>query len=111
ITSAIEGLKELPRFQKIGSDTVVYLVLLILCIFFFMQQFGTKSIGKLFGPVMTIWFSMLAVLGLIHIADHFSILKALNPWYAFNFLFTYPDGFWLLGAVFLCTTGAEALYS
>src|SRR5690606_4130046 len=111
ITSAIEGLKELPRFHEIGTDTVIYVVLFILCIFFFAQQFGTKSIGKFFGPVMTVWFSMLAVLGIMHIADDFTILRALNPWYAIHFLFTYPDGFWLLGAVFLCTTGAEALYS
>ena len=111
ITSAIEGLKELPSFHEMGKDTVVYVVLGILCVFFFAQQFGTKSIGKFFGPIMTIWFTMLAVLGFMHISDHFEILKALNPYYAIHFLFTYPEGFWLLGAVFLCTTGAEALYS
>lgn len=111
ITSAIEGLKELPRFHEMGKDTVVNAVLAILCIFFFAQQFGTKSIGKFFGPIMTIWFLMLAVLGLYHISDHFAIIKALNPYHAIHFLFTYPEGFWLLGAVFLCSTGAEALYS
>ena len=76
-----------------------------------MQQFGTASIGKMFGPVMLIWFSMLAVLGAAHFMDDLSIFKAFNPYYAFNFLSIYPGALWLLGAVFLCTTGAEALYS
>ncbi len=111
ITSAIEGLKELPRFHELNQDTIVYIVLGIIVIFFFTQQFGTSNIGKLFGPFMSVWFTMLAVLGLIHISDDFSILKALNPYYGIHFLVTYPEGFWLLGAVFLCTTGAEALYS
>jgi len=111
ITSAIEGLKELPRFHELGKDTVVYIVLGILAVFFFMQQFGTASIGKLFGPVMTIWFGMLAVMGFVHLSDDFGIFRALNPYYAIHFLLNYTGGFWLLGAVFLCTTGAEALYS
>ena len=111
ITSAIEGLKELPQFADLSKDTVVYIVLGILTLFFFTQQFGTSSIGKLFGPFMSIWFAMLAVLGFIHLADDFSIFNALNPYYGLHFLFNYPEGFWLLGAVFLCTTGAEALYS
>jgi KUP system potassium uptake protein len=112
VTSAIEGLKELPYLGiKEGSDTVVIIVLVILTLFFFMQQFGTASIGKLFGPLMFIWFTMLALLGLIHVFDDLAIFKALSPYYAIEFLRTYPEGFWLLGAVFLCTTGAEALYS
>ncbi len=111
ITSAVEGLKELPRFHEMGKDTVVYIVLAIISLFFFTQQFGTSSIGKMFGPVMSIWFVMLAVLGIIHLTDDLTILQALNPYYGIHFLFTYPEGFWLLGAVFLCTTGAEALYS
>ena len=111
ITSAIEGLKVLPRFHDMEQNTIVYIVIGILVVFFFMQQFGTASIGKIFGPVMSIWFGMLAVLGFIHLSDDFGIFKAINPYYAFHFLFTYPEGFWLLGAVFLCTTGAEALYS
>jgi KUP system potassium uptake protein len=111
ITSAIEGLKELPRFHNIPQNTIVYIVLGILALFFFMQQFGTSSIGKMFGPIMSIWFVMLALLGLFHITDDITIFRALNPYYAINFLVTYPEGFWLLGAVFLCTTGAEALYS
>jgi KUP system potassium uptake protein len=112
IVSAIEGLKKLPALGiKEGSDTVVIIVLVILTFFFFMQQFGTASIGKLFGPIMFIWFSMLAILGLAHVFDDLSIFKALSPHYAIRFLNNYPQGYWLLGAVFLCTTGAEALYS
>jgi KUP system potassium uptake protein len=112
ITSAIEGLKELPALGvEEGSNTVVIIVLSILVVFFFMQQFGTASIGKLFGPIMFIWFTMLALLGAIHVSDDFSIFKAISPHYAVQFLKDYPGGFWLLGAVFLCTTGAEALYS
>jgi KUP system potassium uptake protein len=111
ITSAIEGLQKLPALHDITTRTIVMIVLGILVAFFFMQQFGTESIGKLFGPVMLIWFSMLAVLGGYHMFDDLSILKSFNPYYAINFLVTYPNGFWLLGAVFLCTTGAEALYS
>jgi KUP system potassium uptake protein len=111
ITSAIEGLKVLPQFRDIPVNTVVTIVLIILSLFFFMQQFGTGSIGKLFGPVMTVWFTMLAILGAVHVFDDLAIFKALNPFYAYDFLATYPEGFWLLGAVFLCTTGAEALYS
>ncbi len=112
ITSAVEGLKELPALGiEDGSNTVVIIVLSILALFFFTQQFGTASIGKLFGPVMFIWFTMLLVLGLVHVFDDLAIFKALNPYYAINFLKNYPEGFWLLGAVFLCTTGAEALYS
>ncbi len=112
ITSAIEGLKEVPSLGIVeGSNTAVIIVFTILTLFFFLQQFGTASIGKLFGPIMFVWFLMLFVLGIIHLADDLSILKALNPYYAISFLKEYPHGFWLLGAVFLCTTGAEALYS
>lgn len=111
ITSAIEGLRVLPQFRELSVDTTVTIVLVILTLFFFMQQFGTGSIGRLFGPVMLVWFTMLAVLGAVHVFDDLSIFKALSPYYAFDFLRTYPEGFWLLGAVFLCTTGAEALYS
>ncbi len=111
ITSAIEGLKELEKFREIQNTTVVYIVLGIITVFFFAQQFGTSNIGKLFGPFMSAWFLMLAGLGIIHITDDISIVSALNPYYAIHFLFNYEGGFWLLGAVFLCTTGAEALYS
>ncbi|HRE38802.1 MAG TPA: KUP/HAK/KT family potassium transporter [Chitinophagaceae bacterium] len=112
ITSAIEGLRELPTLGiHEGSDTVVIIVLSILVLFFFMQQFGTASIGSLFGPVMFVWFTMLLVLGALHVFDDLQIFKAINPYYAVYFLKNYDGGFWLLGAVFLCTTGAEALYS
>jgi KUP system potassium uptake protein len=112
ITSAIEGLKELPSLGiQEGSNTVVIIVISILALFFFLQQFGTASIGQFFGPVMFIWFTMLLVLGITHVFDDLSIFRAISPLYAIEFLRTYPNGFWLLGAVFLCTTGAEALYS
>jgi KUP system potassium uptake protein len=111
ITSAIEGLKKLPALHDITTKTIVIIVLGILVAFFFAQQFGTESIGKLFGPVMLVWFSMLAVLGVSHVFDDLSIFKAFNPYYAIHFLSSNPQNFWLLGAVFLCTTGAEALYS
>jgi len=110
ITSAVEGLRELPAFRNI-DEYVVYIVLVILAMFFFFQQFGTASIGKLFGPVMFVWFTMLAVLGIVHLSDDFSIFRAFSPYYAIDFITAYPNSLWLLGAVFLCTTGAEALYS
>ncbi len=111
ITSAIEGLRNMPAMSGITPLLIMEIVIGILTVLFFSQQFGTANIGKLFGPIMFIWFGMLAALGLIHIADDFSIFKAFNPWYALKLLTTYPKGFWILGAVFLCTTGAEALYS
>ncbi len=111
ITSAIEGLKQLPAFSHIQTSTIVGIVIAIISLIFFMQQFGTASIGKMFGPIMFIWFAMLAVLGSIHLLDDIAIFKAFNPYYAVDLLTNYPKGFWLLGAVFLCTTGAEALYS
>jgi KUP system potassium uptake protein len=110
VTSAVEGLKQLPRLGiKEGSDIIVYIVIGILTVLFLMQQFGTSSLGKLFGPLMGIWFFMLATLGFMHIDAN--IFKAFNPYYAYDLLLHYPKGFWIMGAVFLCTTGAEALYS
>ncbi len=111
VTSAIEGLRQMPALRYIDQSTIVYVVLGILVILFFLQQFGTPSIGKLFGPIMFVWFTMMAVLGGSHLVDHLGIFRALSPHYAIELLTTYPKGFWLLGAVFLCTTGAEALYS
>lgn len=110
ITSAVEGLQELPGFREI-EHYIVYIVVSILALFFFLQQFGTASIGRFFGPVMITWFSMLALLGIIHLSDDPTIFRAFSPYYAIQFLSTYPHAIWLLGAVFLCTTGAEALYS
>lgn len=111
ITSAIEGLRQLPSLSHIQTSTIVGIVIAIISLIFFMQQFGTASIGKMFGPIMLVWFGMLAILGAIHLLDDIAIFKAFNPYYAFELLTMYPKGFWLLGAVFLCTTGAEALYS
>jgi KUP system potassium uptake protein len=111
VTSAIEGLKNIPYLAGIDQKTIIIIVLGIMFLLFFMQQFGTASIGKLFGPVMILWFAMLAILGIAHLADDLHIFKAFNPYYGFELLTTYPKGFWILGAIFLCTTGAEALYS
>ncbi len=111
VTSAIEGLRQLPALHDIQQFTIVAIVIGIISLLFFVQQFGTANIGRLFGPIMFIWFAMLAILGIVHLSDDISILKCLSPHYAIELLTRYPKGFWLLGAVFLCTTGAEALYS
>ncbi|MEP6513691.1 MAG: KUP/HAK/KT family potassium transporter, partial [Parafilimonas sp.] len=111
VTSAVEGLRSIPALGHTSQITVIIIVIVILLLLFFSQQFGTASIGKIFGPIMIIWFSMLAALGLLHISDDWSIFRAFNPYYAIHLITHYPQGFWLLGAVFLCTTGAEALYS
>ncbi|TWI79245.1 KUP system potassium uptake protein [Lacibacter cauensis] len=111
VTSAIEGLKQIDVFKHIEQDTIVYIVIGILVLLFLIQQFGTNYIGKAFGPIMMIWFLMLALMGVIHFADEVHVFKALNPYYAIELLVKYPNGFWILGGVFLCTTGAEALYS
>ena len=87
------------------------IVIGILVLLFVAQQFGTQIIGKLFGPVMVIWFTFIGIIGLLALTNDFSVLKAINPYYAYQMLTEYPHGFFLLGAVFLCTTGAEALYS
>lgn len=106
VTSSIEGLQLMNPAIR-----VLPVVLIIITALFFVQQFGTNLIGRSFGPIMVVWFGMLAVLGSVQLASHPEILSALNPYYAYNFLVNYPNGFILLGAVFLCTTGAEALYS
>lgn len=106
VASAVEGLEAVVP----GIPTVP-IVIVILSLLFFFQRFGTQNVGKAFGPVMVTWFSMLFILGLLQILHYPAILKALNPRYAYELLARYPGGFWLLGAVFLCTTGAEALYS
>lgn len=112
VASAIEGLKQIPVFSSITQFRIISIVLGILLVLFFMQRFGTHSIGRLFGPVMLLWFLMLAVLGLSHIGDYVSIFKAFNPVYGIKLLASSGGrGFLILGGVFLCTTGAEALYS
>lgn len=111
VTSAIEGLKQIDYFKDTTQLQVMYIVLTIMGVLFFLQRVGSASIGKLFGPIMVVWFGMLAFFGIVHLSDDLGIFKAFNPYYAVNLLTHYPKGFWILGAVFLCTTGAEALYS
>lgn len=114
VASAIEGLNLVSGLETVivpGNTLTIGIVIAILSILFFFQRFGTQVIGKAFGPIMTVWFLMLLLVGLGNIALHPEILKALSPHYAIDLLANYPQGFWLLGAVFLCTTGAEALYS
>ena len=106
VASAVEGLEEV-----VPHLPTVPIVIVILSLLFFFQRFGTQRIGVAFGPIMAIWFFMLLVLGLGQIIHAPEVLKTLNPYYAYELLTQYPHGFWLLGAVFLCTTGAEALYS
>ncbi len=106
VSSAIEGLQIL----KPDLNTVPIVIAIITGLFLF-QQFGTAIIGKFFGPVMVVFFSMLAVLGALHLVQHPSVFKALNPYYVYQLVVNYPGGFWLLGAIFLCSTGAEALYA
>lgn len=108
VASAVEGITMLKGFENIPT---VPIVIIILSLLFFFQRFGTQKVGSTFGPVMVIWFSMLFIVGCSQIVRYPSVLKALNPYYAYELLVKYPHGFWLLGAVFLATTGAEALYS
>jgi KUP system potassium uptake protein len=106
ITSAIEGL------AMINPNIPVVPIVLVIFVFLFMfQQFGTDKLGKFFGPFMLTWFSVLGIVGLLEVFNYPGILKAFNPYYVYVFLSQFPEGFVLLGAVFLCTTGAEALYS
>jgi KUP system potassium uptake protein len=106
VASAVEGLEVI-----IPDIPTIPIVIAILSGIFLFQRFGTQKVGFFFGPAMVIWFSMLFILGFSQIINHPEILKCLNPMYAYRLLVEYPNGFWLLGAVFLCTTGAEALYS
>ncbi len=106
VMSAIEGLKIYN-----AQTPVVPITCAILFIIFVVQQFGTSFIGKFFGPVMVLWFLTLGAFGSIHIFDHLDILKAFNPYYAYNLITHSPSAIVIMGAVFLCTTGAEALYS
>lgn len=108
VASAVEGLRMLPAFSEIRT---VPIVIAIIAFLFFIQQFGTKFIGRFFGPIMMVYFLMLGFFGIVGLSGNLSVLKALNPYYGISLLIEHPGGFWLLGAVFLCTTGAEALYS
>jgi len=106
VASAVEGVR--IYFPEINTIPIVIGILVAL---FTIQQFGTKLVGKFFAPMMTIWFGMLAVLGTIQITHNTDVLCAVNPYYAYHLLSVHPEGFYVLGFVFLCTTGAEALYS
>ncbi|WP_298306081.1 KUP/HAK/KT family potassium transporter [Flavobacterium sp.] len=106
VASAVEGLEAI-----VPNLPTIPIVIAILSGIFLFQRFGTQKVGSVFGPIMVVWFTMLLVLGVSQITQHIEILKALNPMYGYELLTQYPKGFWLLGAVFLCTTGAEALYS
>jgi len=106
VMSSIEGLALLNP-----ALPVIPIVLVIFACLFFIQQFGTSFVGKSFGPIMFLWFTMLGALGLHLVIENPVVLKAFNPYYVFLLLSKYPSGFLLLGAVFLCTTGAEALYA
>ena len=108
VTSAVEGLHDI--FPKLETDDVIVMVLLIFIFIFSFQRFGTKKIGSLFGPIMSLWFLSLLFWGSRQILANPTILKALNPYYAYNLLVTQPGIFVLLGAVFLCVSGAEDLY-
>lgn len=114
VTSAIEGLSLVPALSHAivpGNNLILGIVIGILILLFFFQQFGTKIVGSAFGPIMLCWFLMLSILGFMQILNYPAIFHALNPMYGIHLLIDHPHGFWLLGAVFLCTTGAEALYS
>src|SRR3990170_3855921 len=106
VSSAIEGLRII--YPDIPTIPIIIGIITSL---FALQILGTSKVGKAFGPIMLLWFSMLGILGVTSIISNPQVLAAINPYFAYNLLATYPDGFWILGAVFLCTTGAEALYS
>ncbi|SHF66552.1 KUP system potassium uptake protein [Flavobacterium fontis] len=108
VSSAVEGLRNFnPDIPTIP------IVISILFVLFTIQQFGSKLVGKFFAPMMLIWFTMLGVLGVIQMTQNLDVFRALNPYYAYHLLTSdvSEQGFFILGAVFLCTTGAEALYS
>lgn len=116
VTSAVEGLRGIPAFYNefgINQTPIVIITLVIIMILFLIQRFGTAIVGRLFGPVMFIWFSFIGLIGLVHLTSDWSILAAFNPYYALRLLFSPENkaGFFILGSVFLATTGAEALYS
>lgn len=106
VSSAVEGIR--TYYPEINTIPIVIGILFVL---FTIQQFGTKLVGKFFAPMMLIWFGMLAILGIAQISQNLVVFKAINPYYAYRLLSIHPEGFFVLGFVFLCTTGAEALYS
>ncbi len=106
ISAAVEGIT--IDYPQISTAPIVVTILVLL---FFFQQFGTNVVGGTFGPIMLLWFIFIGYFGIVQVLQYPAVLEAINPVYAWNLLTKYPGGFWLLGAVFLCTTGAEALYS
>lgn len=116
VTTAVEGLKGIPAYvSNFGSSqsTVILITIIILCFLFLFQRTGTEIIGRLFGPIMVLWFLMLGIFGIIHVFGNLDILKSFSPYYGVKLLFSDENkvGFAILGSVFLATTGAEALYS
>lgn len=116
VTTAIEGLRGIPQFfDRFGNNQniIVIITLVIIFVLFMVQRFGTEIVGKAFGPIMFLWFTFLGVMGLINFSQDWTVIRALNPYYAIRLLFS-PDnrlGLFILGNIFLATTGAEALYS
>jgi KUP system potassium uptake protein len=108
VSAAIEGLRRIEGWEDMETKPLVFAILTVL---FIIQQFGTNVVGKFFGPVTLVWFLMLGVIGIVHISGNLEIFQALNPYHAYELLKEHPEGFLVLGGVFLCTTGAEALYS
>ena len=115
VTSAVEGLKSVPALQDYygNQSLVIVTTLVILTLLFSIQRYGTGFVGKVFGPVMLIWFSFLGISGFLNSLTDLSVFKAINPYYAINLLLSPENrqGIFILGSVFLATTGAEALYS
>ena len=116
VTSAVEGLQLIPSFNNLFGDNqnnIVIIVICIITILFFIQHFGTDFIGKLFGPIMLLWFCSLAFFGIINLCNDWTLLRAFSPHYAIKILFSDENklGFFILGGIFLSSTGAEALYS
>ena len=116
VTSAVEGLEIIPSLNTFlvnNQNIIITIVVVIITFLFFIQHFGTDLIGKMFGPIMLIWFCSLALFGITSLSHNWTLLRALSPYYAINTLFGSENklGFFILGSVFLSTTGAEALYS
>jgi len=110
VSSAIEGLHSIESLANTHIPTVGITIAIISLLFWF-QQFGTALVGRFFGPVMLVWFSMLGILGMLQVIGEPGILRALSPYYAVHLMLHHPHALVLMGAVFLCTTGAEALYA
>ena len=116
VTTAIEGLRGIPIFyDTFGNDQNIIVIITMIIIFglFMIQRLGTQKVGTAFGPIMLAWFTFLGVMGIMNFANDWSVLRALNPYYAFHVLVSDENkmGIFILGSVFLATTGAEALYS